>query len=975
MPFHSPRPFVCAGQVSMMLILLVDGVAPRAKMNQQRSRRFRAAQEARIENEKNDEFHRLLVSTGQAEPGSAAKMEKKWDTNVITPGTMFMHTLAKSLRYWVSYKLNTDPAWAKLKVIISDASVPGEGEHKVMEFIRSQRRSPDHDPNTKHVIYGLDADLIMLGLATHEPHFRVLREDVFFQDGRAPRCHVCNQTGHMAAQCKGQVKVKEDEADEKEEAVVKKPYIWLHVSALREYLEIDLQIPHQPFKFDLERAIDDYVFLCFFVGNDFLPHLPSLEIREEGIDTLVAIWRDNLPRMGGYVTKDGHVDLDKAQLILDGLAKRESSIFKRRREQDLRKQQRDAQRNEREAQRNERNGAGSRGGRGQGPNRSNDNTPGSDRKKRKVEAAEEAVTFAPGQANSREVREMGQQMFVKRQEMFQAHLQTANTANKSAAAVIKEQLLRRQSSNSQVSQEGTEGAEGAAQTSPSTLGKRKAPDGEDGEVEVEEVEPTATPGRSTPVPHVTLAGSSDPPPDDVRLWESGYEERYYQRKFGASPTDLGFRRQVAAAYVEGVCWVLLYYMQGCPSWQWYYPYHYAPFAADFTAMVELKPTFDNGSPFHPFEQLMGVFPADSGHAIPQPFRSLMTEKDSPILDFYPEDFDIDLNGKKFSWQGVALLPFIDEKRLLDAMKSRAHLLTEDEAARNTFGRDELLCSGEHPMLEDIRRHFYSKRQSVTTFKLDAQLTEGLSGEAAKIESFLPNCPLEFPLETTALPSLPVDNSMSIYFDMPKSTSVHKSQLLRGVEHPPRVLDSNDIDQHRHRAKRGGGRSYGGAPLQNDRRQSGGRPEGINYSNPFAAHLNFGGPNNMGRGQQAGSPPAGGFGGVPPPPWVAAQMGFVPPPPPGFGNGMAARGNRYNNGYGNGHEQSRGSGRGGGYQQHDGQGGYQQRNGQGGYQQHNGQDGQGGQRRGGGGGYNSRGGHQGGGYNNGRDSRNNAYGRR
>ena len=50
--------------------------------------------------------------------------------------------------------------------------------------------------------------------------------------------------------------------------------------------------------------------MCFFVGNDFLPHLPSLEIRENGIDTLIAIWRDNIPYMGGYLTKDGHVDLE-----------------------------------------------------------------------------------------------------------------------------------------------------------------------------------------------------------------------------------------------------------------------------------------------------------------------------------------------------------------------------------------------------------------------------------------------------------------------------------------------------------------------------------------------------------------------------------------------------------------------------------------------------------------------------------------
>ena len=95
-----------------------------------------------------------------------------------------------------------------------------------------------------------------------------------------------------------------------------------------------------------------------------------------------------------------------------------------------------------------------------------------------------------------------------------------------------------------------------------------------------------------------------------------------------------------------------YYYQGVPAWNWYFPYHYAPFASDFSNIDLIDVKFDEYTePFKPFEQLMAVFPAASKKHVPFAFQKLMYDHESEIVDFYPEDFQIDLNGKKQSWQG------------------------------------------------------------------------------------------------------------------------------------------------------------------------------------------------------------------------------------------------------------------------------------------------------------------------------------
>ena len=82
---------------------------------------------------------------------------------------------------------------------------------------------------------------------------------------------------------------------------------------------------------------------------------------------------------------------------------------------------------------------------------------------------------------------------------------------------------------------------------------------------------------------------------------------------------------------------------------------------------------------------MGVLPDRSKKIVPVGYHDLMTNPESPIIDFYPRDFELDMNGKKMDWEAVVKIPFIEESRLLKAMATRDHLLSDDEKARNEFG--------------------------------------------------------------------------------------------------------------------------------------------------------------------------------------------------------------------------------------------------------------------------------------------------
>ena len=750
-PEHKPAPetedemfldvFKYTDRVLMMarprkvLMIAVDGVAPRAKMNQQRSRRFRSAQEAKIADEEKQRQIKERELRGES-IDEAIKGKRSWDSNAITPGTPFMDKLATALRYWVAYKLTSDPGWANVQVIISDATVPGEGEHKIMNFIRLQRLDPEYDPNTKHCIYGLDADLIFLGLATHEPHFRVLREDVFANQSRQLRVL-------------DQILMTQEQKDSLAAQDARKPFLWLHINVLREYLETELFVPHLPFTFDVERAIDDWIFMCFFVGNDFLPHLPSLDVRDNGIDILLGCWKRVVPKLKGYITCDGNLNVESVEKLMNALTYKEAEIFRKRHEQEKRREENDKRRKVFQEE-----------------DRALKNQYLSQVSKGQDKAPLVADTQMPLMTTSGEVVE-GYAKLSNRDIVHHRDVITkANMLNAEAAAELKKLLDGGMDNSTDQQDSETNEQSNASET-------------------------LEQPSRKRPLE------SELPTPDEngdaVRMWEPGYHDRYYQTKFHLTTQEEidETRRGLVRSYLEGISWALLYYYQGCPSWQWYYPYHYAPFAADFVNVSDIIGEegikFDLGTPFRPYEQLMAVLPAASGHNLPEVFRDLMSNPDSPIIDFYPEEFEIDMNGKKMSWQGIALLPFIEEKRLLLVLESRYPELTDDERDRNTLKSEVLVMSAQNVNYNRFSEIYKSTDEKTITFGCSAT---NLAGTIFKNDHFQLEGLTKFPLSCGDMPDIDnVEYFLSSYHMPPKKRG--KSMLLCGyISHQP-VLTQDD----------------------------------------------------------------------------------------------------------------------------------------------------------------------------------------
>jgi 5'-3' exonuclease len=249
-------------QPSNTLYITFDGVAPLAKMEQQRTRRYKSY----YMNNKKDE-------------------SQLWNTCSITPGTSFMNNLSKKISKHFSSK---EKKYNIKKIIVSGSDYHGEGEHKIFEYIRNNQS------NDNILVYGLDSDLIMLSLF----HYELTNNIYVFRE--APEF----------------LKSKIYDSD-------KSGILFMDIK------ELSLSIMKEMSANDTF-CVYDYIFLCFFLGNDFLPHFPSLNIRTNGIQILMETYRKFIGNYTNrfFISKEtGKIQWNWVYLFISEIAKHEHNYL------------------------------------------------------------------------------------------------------------------------------------------------------------------------------------------------------------------------------------------------------------------------------------------------------------------------------------------------------------------------------------------------------------------------------------------------------------------------------------------------------------------------------------------------------------------------------------------------------------------------------------------------------------------------
>ena len=278
------------------VFIAFDGVAPVAKLEQQRNRRYKSWFEKQLCDELRDRDNANHNANHNASQNT--NDEFSWNTVAITPGTKFMSKLGKGVRNYFknSKKYGLD------EIIISPSDESGEGEHKIYQYIRTHAQ---YHKDTTTAIYGLDADLIMLTLN----HLHISENLYLFRE-----------TPHF-------IKSIDKTLDPNTNYVMDIPELSRKLTADLSRRTCDTNKFSVPDKAG-DRLILDYILLCFFLGNDFMPHFPALNIRTDGIARLIEGYKSVLLSKKSYLTDGKKIIWKNLRKLVQLLSENEHDYIK-----------------------------------------------------------------------------------------------------------------------------------------------------------------------------------------------------------------------------------------------------------------------------------------------------------------------------------------------------------------------------------------------------------------------------------------------------------------------------------------------------------------------------------------------------------------------------------------------------------------------------------------------------------------------
>ena len=420
-----------------------------------------------------------------------------------------MHKLTLQLKYFINKKVSEDVDWQGCEIVLSGHEVPGEGEHKIMEYIRLAKAQPDYDPNVRHCLYGLDADLIMLGLLSHDPHFCLLREEVTF--GRQSRS--------------------------KSKELEHQNFYLMHLCIVREYLELEFQELKNDgvldFPFDLERVIDDFILMAFFVGNDFLPNLPNLHINEGALALMFKIYKTVLPKVGGYINESGVIKMDRLATLLEELSHVEYRFFE---------------------------------------------SESADESWFKAKQMAKEDVMVKGKTKGKLTMTTTQREVWKKLKKYVTHRSELPLDLPGTLPAADRKFVQEVAENLHLEWRTVENEEGDRHMQLSFPEKLKGDNEGEGEEEESHLAVLRVFKQYDNAQTIDVSRAQAQAEMDLK-YEAKFQEwknNYYQGKFEWNRSNDTELTKLCENYVQGLQWVLHYYYRGVVSWPWYYQYHYSP---------------------------------------------------------------------------------------------------------------------------------------------------------------------------------------------------------------------------------------------------------------------------------------------------------------------------------------------------------------------------------------------------------------